>query len=105
MPTKIMEQVLLEAMPRHMEYWEVFQDIQHGFTKDKSCLIILVAFNDGVTTSLDNGRATDVIYLDFNTVPNNIFLSKLEKYRFSGWTVRWMRKWLHSHIQRAMVNG
>lgn len=58
-------------MSRHMDYRDMAKDSQHGFTKGKSCLTILLV-SDGMTASADKGRAADIIYLDISKARNGL---------------------------------
>jgi len=108
-PGKVMKQLILEVIIKQVEEKKVIRSSQHGFTKGKSCLTNLTAFYDGTTGWVEEGRAVDVVYLDFskafNTVSHSILLGKLRKCGLDEWTVRWIENWLNGRTQRVVING
>ncbi|KAK4825324.1 LOW QUALITY PROTEIN: hypothetical protein QYF61_026843 [Mycteria americana] len=66
-------------------------------------------FCDKVTRLADEGKAVDVVYLDFskdfNTVSHSILLEKLAAHGLDGCTLRWVKNWLDGRAQRVVGNG
>ncbi|CAM4689446.1 unnamed protein product [Lepidochelys kempii] len=108
-PGKIMEQVLKESIVKHLHERKVIRNNQYGFTNGRSCLTNLIAFYDEITGSVDEGKAVDVLYLDFSkafdTVSHSILVSKLRKYGLDECTIRWVESWLDCQAQRVVING
>ena len=56
---KIMEQIVLREITRHVWDNQGIRPSQHGFTKGRSCLTNLISFYDPVTRLVDEGKAVD----------------------------------------------
>ncbi|GAB0207400.1 mitochondrial enolase superfamily member 1 [Grus japonensis] len=97
-PGKIMERFILSALTRQVQDNQGIRPSQHGFMKGRSCLTNLIAFYDQVTRLVDEGKAVDVIYLDFSkafdTVSHSILLEKLAAHGLDRCTFRWVKNWL-----------
>ena len=82
---------------------------QHGFTKGRTCLTNLISFYELVTRLVDEGKAVDVVYLDFSkafdTVSHSLLLQKLAVRGLDRYTLGWVRNWLEGRAQRVVVNG
>ncbi|PKU45964.1 rna-directed dna polymerase from mobile element jockey- hypothetical protein [Limosa lapponica baueri] len=106
---KMMEWLVLGVISKHVEETKAIRSSQHGFTKGKSCLTNLIAFYDGMTGWIDEGRAVDVVYLDFSktfdSVSHSILTGKLRKCRLDEWTVGWIENWLKDRAQRVVISG
>ncbi|KAK4820841.1 hypothetical protein QYF61_007815 [Mycteria americana] len=103
-PGKIMERFILSVLNRHVQanqlyslsmtsYAETRTPSQHGFVKGRSCLTNLISFYDQVTCLVDEGKAVDVIYLDFSkafdTVSHSILLEKPVAHGLGRCTLSW----------------
>ncbi|KAK4824987.1 hypothetical protein QYF61_022513 [Mycteria americana] len=105
----LMEQIILSAITRHVENNQGIKPSQHGFRKGRSCLTNLISFYDKVTRLVDEGKAVDVVYLDFSkafdTVSHSILLEKLAAHGLDGCTLRWVKNWLDGRAQTVVLNG
>jgi len=88
---------------------KVIRSSQHGFTKRKSYSTNLIAFYDGMTSWVDEGRAMEVVYINFSkvfdTVSHNCLIGKLRKCGLDEWSVRWIENWLNGRAQRVVISG
>ncbi|PKU49455.1 rna-directed dna polymerase from mobile element jockey-like [Limosa lapponica baueri] len=83
-PGKVMEKIILSAITQHVQDNQVI------------CLV-------------DEGKAVDVVYLDFSkafdTVSHRMLLEKLAACGLGGHTLRWVKNWLDGQARRVVVNG
>ncbi|KAK4810604.1 LOW QUALITY PROTEIN: hypothetical protein QYF61_007341 [Mycteria americana] len=104
-PGKVMEQIILSAIRWHVQDNQLIRPSQHGFMKGRSCLTNLISFYDKVTHLVEEGKAVDVVYLDFSKAfdthsPGETGCSWLGRvYSSVG------KNWLDGWAQRVVVNG
>ena len=102
-PGKVMEWTILGAIMDQLKVNQGIRPSQHGFTNGRSHLTNLISFYDKVTCLADEGKAVDVVYLDFSkafdTVPHSILLEKLAAHGLDGHTLHWVKHWLDGWAQ------
>ncbi|KAK4820504.1 hypothetical protein QYF61_000083 [Mycteria americana] len=100
-PGKVMEQIILSGITWHVQDNQGIRPSQHGFMKGRSCLINVISPYDKVNRLVDEGKAVDVVYLDFSkafdTVSHSILLEKMVAHALDRCTLHW--------AQRVVVNG
>ncbi|PKU38527.1 rna-directed dna polymerase from mobile element jockey-like [Limosa lapponica baueri] len=101
---KVMEQIILSAIMRHVEDNQVIRPSQHGFMKGRSCLTNLIFFYDKMIRLVDEAKALDVVYLDFgkafDTVSHSILLEKQGAHGLDGHMLCWVKNWLEGRVQK-----
>jgi hypothetical protein len=93
----------------HLKRNNIINNSQHGFRKGRSCTTNLLEFMETVTKAADEGKAVDVIYLDFakafDKVPIKRLIAKLSSIGIGGSMLKWISDWLSGRKQRVVVQG
>jgi len=94
-PGKIIEQFILSTLTGHVKDNQGIRPSKHGILKGRSFLTNLISFYDQVTRLVDEGKAVDVICLDFSKafdiVSHSTLLEKLAARGLHGTTLRWVK--------------
>ena len=78
--------MVLGMITLHLQGNQGIKPNQHGFMKDKSCLTNLISSYDHVMHPDAEGKAMDVVYLQFNEVFGShcILLEKMAAHGLKG---------------------
>lgn len=89
-PGKVTEQLTLETISRHIKDKKVTRSNQHGFIKEQSCLTNLMNFCDEMNDVIAEGRAVDMVYLNFSKAFDTASHKILMKHGLDERTARWI---------------
>jgi len=87
-----MEQIILKEITQYVLDSQGIRPSQHQFGKGRSFMINLISFYDQVTQLVDEGKAVDIVYLDFSkafTVSHSILLEKLAAHDLNTYAPSW----------------
>ena len=108
-PCKVMEHVVVSNIMRHLEEQDILCSQQHGFRSGHSCETQLLEFIEEAISSLDEGKETDVIIMDFakafDRVNHSLLVHKLEFFGIQGTANRWIESFLKNRTQAVVVEG
>ena len=70
----------MDGWRNHLNEYKLIKGNQHGFTKGRSCLTNLLEFYEAVSDWVDEGKAVDIVYVDFkkafDKVPHRRLLAR-----------------------------
>jgi Reverse transcriptase (RNA-dependent DNA polymerase)/Endonuclease-reverse transcriptase len=106
---KILEHIIVSNISRHMDQNQLFNAAQHGFRKRLSCETQINSLHHKMVTTKDNGKSTDIVYLDFqkafDKVPHAMLIWKLKKLGIHEGIYRWIKEYLNHREQRVVMEG
>ena len=106
---KLMEHIMTSNLVKHLNEHNILFDLQHGFREKRSCETQLVMLVEDLARSLQEGKQTDLVLLDFSKAFDKVnhekLLYKLYQYGVKGNILGWVRGFLCHRTQTVVVDG
>ena len=107
--SKAFEHVLKEQVQEYLESNDILNDNQHGFRPMRSCLTQLLGHYNTIINDLEEGKVTDVVYLDFakafDSVDINILSKELRRIGIRGKAGLWIHGFLTNRQQQIIAEN
>ena len=104
---KVFERVMVEKLVKYLEENSLFNERQHGFRANRSCLSQLMDHYQHILNIMEDGAKADIIYLDFakafNKVDHGILMRKMAKMGIAGEILCWIKAFLEGRQQVVRV--
>ena len=105
---KVMERLVKNTLMDYVEKNGHLSDAQHGFRAGRSTQTNLIEFLDVTTKWMDEGKAFDIVYLDFSKAFDKVchrrLIKKLKNIGVGGKILAWLKNWLTGRRQRVRVD-
>ena len=105
----MLETLIRYQMRNHLNKYKLIKGSQHGFTKGSSCRTNLLEFYEAVSDWVDEGKAVDIVSLDFkkafDKVSHRRLLAKVRACGVVGQVANWIANWLSDGKQSVAVSG
>ena len=106
---KVFERIVYDQLYNCLSNEDIISTHQSGFRSLHSTVTALLKATDNWANNIDRGNVNAVVFLDlkkaFDTVDQDILLSKMNLDGIQGIALDWFRSYLTNRTQRYLVNG
>ena len=96
--SKLMEHILVSNIMTHFDSNDILSPFQHGFRSKHSCGAQLISFTQEIFDSLEDGKQTDLIIMDFSKafdkVDHNLLIYKRFNLDVNLKAVSWIKSFI-----------
>jgi len=106
---KMLEHIIVSNVMKHCDKYNILAKEQHGFRSKRSCETQLAGFVHDLASSLDKGKRSDCIILDFSKAFDKVshpkLLAKLQCYGIKNSVHSWISSFLTGRTQQVVLNN